>query len=250
MTGELWEGTGRLWEGLCELWKEKVELWAQVEGHQPREHRQDQREVRAQLGRSAGQVSSGVDEACGPSGLAADPGHVLGHPGVHSGEVSLSTALTEAHHARQRPRIVDLVNQRAARVSLAGVAAFLSRTNHVVGEGGVTVSTRGLGHDRDHDLLQLIRTRTSGAERAPAGDPDAAAVTGVGIGGGETGWLDVVCEGHAGGQFEQADVVVEGGAVVVGVVDDLIHRHGDLVGAGGAQTVFTQDRLETRRGFS
>lgn len=71
---------------------------------------------------------------------------------------------------------------------------------------------------------------TVAVDGSPSGDPDAAVGPVRAAGGGQADGPDEVGVGEAGGELQQADVVVLGLAVVVGVVDDLGHAPGLLVG--------------------
>lgn len=76
---------------------------------------------------------------------------------------------------------------------------------------------------------------------APAGDPGVGAVVEGALGGRQTRRQDEVGEGDGRREPQQADVVVRGGAVIVGMVDDLRHRATHLVGVGALLLLAAQE---------
>jgi len=73
------------------------------------------------------------------SSVLLDPIDELGDARVHAGLVRLSTAASEANDAMQPPMIIDVTDQRTARVGAARVlAAFhVPGAQHVVGDAAV-----------------------------------------------------------------------------------------------------------------
>lgn len=64
------------------------------------------------------------------------------------------------------------------------------------------------------------------------------------VGGRQTRRQDEVIEGDGSVQPQQADVVVRGGGVVVGVVDDLRHAATHLVGVGALLLLAAQEQRQ------
>lgn len=74
---------------------------------------------------------------------------------------------------------------------------------------------------------------TSRLDVPPSRDPDVGPGGEVAAARRQAHGDDEVGEGDGGGELQQADVVVEGDAVVVGVADDAGHGPGLLVGVEG-----------------
>lgn len=71
---------------------------------------------------------------------------------------------------------------------------------------------------------------TSRSDIPPAGDPGVGAVVEGAVWGSQADGQDVAGEVHRRGELQQADVVVKGSGVVVGMSSDLLHRSRHLVG--------------------
>lgn len=120
---------------------------------------------------------------------------------------------------------------------LARVLPSLSHagTHHVVGQVLVGTSALVVSHHRHHHFLEDVRQLTCSQTHSevrhqrpgppaltisrlpPPGDPAAGAAVEGAARRGQAHWGDVVSEGHRSLQLEQAEVVVQGQEVVLGV---------------------------------
>ena len=202
-------------------------------------------------GRALGQ-QRGPDEA--PRGRRgahepAEPGRVLGDPGVDAEMAGGSAALAPADDARQVPGALEVGGVRAPAVPLAGVLAAVrvAGAEHVVGDDGAAGPPARLlpavlgqepGHVHGHEPAGRGAALQ---ELAPAADGREAHEGQRPLGEGRLGQAEgrhVVAEGHGPRQAEQRQVVVRLAPDVLVRDDDLSHLPRLLVTLVLAEVVF------------
>ena len=157
--------------------------------------------------------------------------------GVDTGEVGASAAASPGDDTDEGLVGID---ERAARVTLARVAATSSETgaNHVVGDGesdGVVVGHAGAaGNNGDADLEESDRAAAILTGSSPSSNGDGGSTGGVRARSGEGSKANVATGGDGAGELPDGNVVVGGASGVAGVVDvpgdadDLASRVGAL----------------------
>jgi len=148
---------------------------------------------------------------------------MVGDLSVHARVVGTGTAVAPGHDAGQVGGAGVRAGKGAARVTLARVLAALghSGTDHGVLNVALAISiaTLVVRHDGNGHLLEGTGGAASFSESAPAGH-DAVARGSVTLSGNIDG-ANVVVEAQRLRKLEQGDVVADGEAVVVLVLDDL-----------------------------
>ena len=183
--------------------------------------------------------------------VAVDPVDEVAGLGVDSGVAGLGTAVAPAHHSGQ----LSTAHEGTAGVSLAGVLAALVKPGADHGVGDVTlpvgVAAVVVADHGDVDLHELAGQTAALGGGAPAGHgahgaggvllPVVRQADGVNHGAAEVSGLF---------QIQDADIVVDGPAVIVGVEVDSGHSNVLLVGIVGVKVVVSNSDSESAGGLS
>ena len=155
--------------------------------------------------------------------VGEDPVDEVGDLGVHAGVVGAGAAVAPGHDAGEVRGPGVVADEGAAGVTLAGVLAALGQAgaDHGVLDLARAVGvTAGLvGHDGHLDPAE----GTGGGAALGGGAParDGAVAAGGVAGRGEGDGLNEVVEDEGRGELQEGDVVGDGPAAVVLVLDDL-----------------------------
>jgi len=158
--------------------------------------------------------------------VLGDPGNVFQNVGIHSGVVRAGTSDTPGDNSDLGAGFFGSEDHGATRVSLARVLSSCgsSSADHALGDW-VGRSVLGLAFvvadDLNGDTEKGLGDGSTFGSGTPASDDDIRA--GSRVGGGETdGFGTAGCaDGQGVAQLQDADIVVQGRAAVVGVTDDL-----------------------------
>jgi len=131
------------------------------------------------------------------------------------------------------------------RVSLAGVLASVSSTDHGGGDavGAVVACTLGVGDDVDINLLEFVRLGASRGQCSPPSDSGHTTNIEARCGSWKTDRRHNLGEGDRTGEGQDGEVIVKSSTVVVGMVSD--GRDGDNVGHGVAGVMFSEQDSDT-----
>ena len=183
--------------------------------------------------------------------VAVDPVDEVAGLGVDSGVAGLSTAVAPAHHSGQ----LSTAHEGTAGVSLAGVLAALLQTSadHGVGDVALSVGATAvvIAHHGDIDLHESAGQTATAAGGSPPGDgTQGPGVVLLSVIGQADGVNDAAAEVSGLLQVEDADVVGDGPAVVLGVEVDLGHGNVLLVGVVGVEVVVSNSDSQPAGGLS
>jgi len=150
--------------------------------------------------------------------LAIDPVNEMAGLGIDTRVSSFGTAIAPGDNTA----VNSITGHWATRVTLAGVLAFLTGADHLVGKQVLTIGILAISirDERDLDELEDVWQREVAAvEGAPTGNDGSTGSELLALLG-ESNSLDFLSKFEGLGQAEEADVIADGGVVKVLVGDD------------------------------